>query len=276
MAKKALTTGQTALLDTLMGLEPTARVEELGKLGLTCDMTEANLLYTERMDLMAQIAKLQEEHAGRVTAERAALEPCVRAYTPLLEVGWFDRKFIDNVELSYALQYGRNHDVTIEGTLTKCNRGEPLTGHEVGLLQSITYTHRTTAVNQRRINNLLYVNADGEVCGRSYCFSKAEARRLCDWACGYWRGENKQRVRNWVHRHEEHGASISQTHVAIGCQTLAREEVTRIAALFGFADVPKQVGPEVPGKEEPKPRAKKTPTTRSRAKREPVVLVVSA
>jgi hypothetical protein len=273
MSKKKLTVAQELLLDTLMGLDPTTRAEELGKLGLTCDMTQANLLYTERLDLMAQITKLQDEHAARMVAERAALEPCVREYTPALDVGWYDRRFVDNVETSYAQRSANVRDLTIEGILTKCNRGEPLTTDEASILQNLTGTCKTTAQNSRRLSNLLYVNQSGEIAGRSYTFSKAEARRFCEWACGYWRGEHKNRQRRWTHYSEEHTAEITMTHAAIGCQTLAREEVTRIAALFGWADVPKQVGPEVPGKEAAKPKTPRLAKSPVRTRRRTAVAV---
>lgn len=273
MSNKPLNPSATALLAQLTNADADGRAELAKQFELTCDFTEANRIRAERTELETELAKLQTRISEYREAEEAALHPCVADFVPKLEPAWFTPEFLDRFGVGdFKIRLTRTYPpITMEEYFTRVNQGIGLTNEQGYSLAYLAYNGRATYQDRQRAANFLWVRTDGHICGRSYQFTKAQAKRLCEWALPYWRGEpgaSKKVPRTIRHDGETHTVEISDTCITIGCQTLAKGEVVRIASLFGWAGQPKMIGPEY-RKEEPKP--KKATTTRSRSKKaEPV------
>lgn len=262
MSKK-LTTNAAALLQQLLEATAPQRDSIAEEHELKCDFTEANRLAAERTEVTRELEQIQERIQRIREAEYEALKPCVADYVVKLEPGWITPDFINRLNIEDYKRHAGSVGRSMQEIFTCINQGISITPDEGHALAYIYTSGRTRTQDERRIRNILHV-CGKQIRGRTYSFTMTQAKRLCEWALPYWRGETSKVPRTLRHDYETHDVAIYDTHIAIGCQTLAKEEVVRIASLFGWAGQPKLIGPEY-GKEGATPATKK----RSRSK-EPV------
>lgn len=268
-----LTPSQTGLLEALVAVSTTKEREGLLKQhDHSCEkLAEAEPATAARLAAEKALSDAESALSEAQAAERAALTACAASYTPKLEVGWMDAGILERFDTTYAKERAGylSGERSLEDLLSKMNKHVVMGYDERRVINEFYTAYRNTEQDHHRYANWLFLNGAGDeitgVAGRTYEFSLRQAKALVDWACGYWKEEHTKSSRRVTYHGERHEAVIDEERIQIGCQTLARAEITRIAALMGWGGLPKQEGPDV---QPPAPRKRAAPrkrtTTRNR------------
>lgn len=176
----------------------------------------------------------------------------VAQQTTPLAIGWVTPQLERVLDLSGMQRYleRQGSKLSAREVLYKLNRAEDFTLAEKASLYLISYRGGDDSIDvdelQVRQGNIL-VPYEGGIAGQSYTLTLKEAQRVADFAVKCWREERYSRPDFSVDVPREGSSSlaVSEDRIAIGCQGIARAEVLRIAALFGWGGLTKQEGPKL-------------------------------
>lgn len=196
-------------------------------------MDERNVLY-----------RLYNESAAKITATSQELLKLAEAAADTrvmeeLKPGWITQEFIDKF----------NND-ELKAILPKLNlppERSLFSPRELDVLYAAPNYLRDgyTQEDYSRAQNLLVPAYNGDrhngFRGREYSLGIEASQRLGNLACRAWRSGD---IGSYFEV-REYTAHVREDFVEIGCQTISKAEITRVAALMGWADFEKQTGPEI-------------------------------
>lgn len=227
----------------------TTRVRAIrDKYGLTVDVPELVAAATTHKQVLEErnvLYRLYTESSTKVSTAEAELRALAEkvASTRVVEElkpGWIDQDFLDKFT-----------DERVKRAVAKLNQTptpELFQYNDRDLLLSAGRYLKDEAYDESvyvRVHNLLYPTYNGArhngFHGQEYSLGLDNSQRLGDEACRAWRAGDI----GYTFGVRDYTAIVRENHVEIGCQTISKDEITRVAALMGWGGFTKQEGPEL-------------------------------